>query len=475
MRKRFDFNPCLNLTPIEKLKLPLKSRDELSPILKALQWAFVTPDLNEQIFTLISNDVTGDKKDTGRPGMDLWHILVLAAVRVGLDIDYDRLEDLANHHRLIRLIPGVDDIWNNISFKFNTVRDNVSLIKDETLKKINVLISNYGRALFNKGKSRKMQLKTDSYVFECNVHFPTDLNLARDCIRKCINLTAGDKELYRLGNWRKYKYWLSDLKSKYRSCACAVFSGGQNKSERVRRTTLEFLEGCLKLSEKVEYTLTLGAVYGIIRVDIENFHQLLKKHIDLIIRRLLNGEKIPHEEKLFSVFEKHTEWLTKGKKHPPVELGLRLLITTDENDLIIDYKVMINECDSDQIEELLERIENNFGVNSILSLSRDKGFSSKSNKIYSKDYVEKLCMPKKGKRNKAETEEETQKEFVKLRKKHSAIESNINCLEHHGLNRCPDKGINAYNRYAGVGVLAFNLHKIGNLLIKEELKINKAS
>ena len=67
MRKRFDFNPCLNLTPIEKVKLPLKSRDELSPILKALQWAFVTPDLNEQIFTLISNDVTGDKKDTGRP------------------------------------------------------------------------------------------------------------------------------------------------------------------------------------------------------------------------------------------------------------------------------------------------------------------------------------------------------------------------------------------------------------------------
>ena len=57
--------------------------------------------------------------------MDLWHILVLATVRVGLDIDYDRLEDLANHHRLIRLILGVDDIWNNISFKFNTVRGNV--------------------------------------------------------------------------------------------------------------------------------------------------------------------------------------------------------------------------------------------------------------------------------------------------------------------------------------------------------------
>ena len=84
-------------------------------------------------------------------------------------------------------------------------------------------------------------------------------------------------------------------------------------------------------------------------------------------------------------------------------------------------------------------------------------------------------MPKKGKRNRAETEEESQKQFGKLRKKHSAVESNINCLEHHGLDRCPDKGINAYMRYAGIGVLAYNLHKIGNFIIKQKLKKNKAA
>lgn len=103
-------------------------------------------------------------------------------------------------------------------------------------------------------------------------------------------------------------------------------------------------------------------------------------------------------------------------------------------------------------------------------MSFDKGFSSKPNKEFAAKHVEHLCMPKKGKRNKLETEEEAQKQFVKLRKKHSAVESNINCLEHHGLNRCPDKGINAYLRYAGIGVLAYNLHKIGNFLIKQELK-----
>jgi transposase, IS5 family len=424
---------------------------------------------------LISQDVIGNKKATGRPGMDLWHILVLAAVRVGLDIDYDRLEDLANHHKLIRLMLGVDDIWNNVSYKYNTVRDNVSLIRDETLKRINVLVANYGRCLLNTGKGRKMQLKTDSYVFECNVHFPTDLNLAWDCIRKCIELTVNDKELYRLGNWRKYSYWLSDLKSKYRSCAAAVFSGGKNKEERVKKITGIFLAGCIRLSEKIENTLVVGAANGIMRIDIDRFHHLLKLHIDLINRRLLNGEKIPHGEKLFSVFEQHTEWISKGKKHPSVELGHKLLITTDENDLIIDYKVMINESDSEQVRELLERIERNYGADSIFSWSTDKGFSSKHNKEYSKKYIDHLCMPKKGKCNKLEAEEEHQKQFIKLRHKHSAVESNINCLEHHGLNRCPDKGINAYNRYAGIGVLAYNLHKIGNFLIAQKLKEEKAA
>ena len=65
---------------------------------------------------------------------------------------------------------------------------------------------------------------------------------------------------------------------------------------------------------------------------------------------------------------------------------------------------------------------------------------------------------------KAEQEEESSKTFKKLRHKHSAVESDINRLEHHGLDRCPDKGLNAFKRYCALGVLAANLHKVGNVL-----------
>ena len=91
MRKRFDAQIGLWQTPIENVAIPEKSRDELPPILAGLQWIFITPEINEEIFGLLEEKVVVGRSDTGRPGMDLWHILVLGVVRLGLDCDYDRL------------------------------------------------------------------------------------------------------------------------------------------------------------------------------------------------------------------------------------------------------------------------------------------------------------------------------------------------------------------------------------------------
>ena len=69
---------------------------------------------------------------------------------------------------------------------------------------------------------------------------------------------------------------------------------------------------------------------------LEYFHAMLDKHIDLVDRRLLQGERIPSAEKVYSLFEPDTEWISKGKHHPSVELGHRFLVTTDEHELVQD-------------------------------------------------------------------------------------------------------------------------------------------
>ena len=159
----------------------------------------------------------------------------------------------------------------------------------------------------------------------------------------------------------------------------------------------------------------------------------------------------------------------RGKLNKKVELGHLLLITTDQYQFIVDYKVMESEKDPTQIPSLITRIKQKFKDRKIYSQSVDKGFYSKDNfTALLQSGIQEVIMPKKGKLNKADKQRQSTKEFKQLRNAHSAIESNINMLEHHGLNRCADKGLHGYKKYVGLSVLAYNLHILGNCLIAQE-------
>jgi len=106
VRKLFDVQLALGAIPIEKVEIPIKTRDELPPILAALQWIFTTPEVNREVFSVLESIQPADKKSTGRPGMDLWQILVLGVVRLGLDCNYDRLHYVANYDSLVRQLLG---------------------------------------------------------------------------------------------------------------------------------------------------------------------------------------------------------------------------------------------------------------------------------------------------------------------------------------------------------------------------------
>ncbi len=104
------------------------------------------------------------------------------------------------------------------------------------------------------------------------------------------------------------------------------------------------------MSEKIRWTLKDKILNHtskslILLVVLKEYKKLLDKHIDLVSRRIIKGEKIPHKEKMFSIFEQHTEWLNKGKVHKNVELGLNVQIATDHNHFIVHHHVMQKEVD----------------------------------------------------------------------------------------------------------------------------------
>ena len=140
-------------------------------------------------------------------------------------------------------------------------------------------------------------------------------------------------------------------------------------------------------------------------------------------------------------------------------------VATDQQQLIQDYAVLRGEAEVDQSLPVADRLLGRYGAGGVASLSFDKGFTRAEDRELLSLYVPTVVMPKRGKKNAVETERESAKRFVALRKQHSAVESEINSLEHHGLNRCLDVGLAGYRRYVGYGVLSYNLHVIGRELL----------
>jgi transposase, IS5 family len=471
MRKRFEQQFTIGCIPINGVIIPTAKRSGALPgLCAALKEIFITPEWNEKVFEILERKILPENNKTGRPGMDLWQLFVLSQVRLCQNISYDELHDLANHHILVRQIMGVEKGFGHPKhmFGYQNIIDNVGLLDDETVKDLNRVIVEFGHKVFKKKGAAALCLKTDSFVVESNVHFPTDYNLLWDSARKCIDMVTKLQGKYNMPGWRKIKNWRRELKNMMRALGKASASGGKGKQDRIKEATLKYLAKAKALMAKLEREKACfpqkDITDAIIFMEIERFMALLEKHINLLERRIIKGEEIPHGEKVFSIFEEYTEWVTKGKMHPNVELGKKVAITTDQFNLIVDYQVMENISDSEIVPEVAGRIFEMFAVG---SWSFDKGFWRKDNKILLSEKVENLAMPKKGKCNKTEAGEEQKTIFKRLRNKHSAVESNINELEHRGLDRCPDKGYPNFKRYIGLAVCSYNLRKIGKQLIAQ--------
>ena len=171
MRQRFEQQLHLGQTPISEIKITIKSRDEMPPTARALQFIFTNAALNEEVFTLLEDKICKDKKKTGRKGMDLWHILVLAVIRHATGVNWDRLHLMANQDSLVRSILGVprDNFSaDEFDFEYQNILDNVRLVDEDLLYAINAIVVEAGQQLLKKkgNKILELTLKSDSYAVE---------------------------------------------------------------------------------------------------------------------------------------------------------------------------------------------------------------------------------------------------------------------------------------------------------------------
>ncbi len=488
MRKYFQQQLEFGITPIHEVKLDLKSRHSLVPILRGLQYVFETASINKEVFKILDEKIIGDKKKTGRPGMDLWEILVLGTVKLNLNIDYDALHDLTNEHNALRGILGIQrsDFREGRKYSLQSLKDNIGLLDEQTIYEIVELIVKGGHELIKKKEGKaclNLKIRADSFVVESNIHFPTDINLLWDSVRKCIE-TIGyfRRQNLRLTSWREWKDWRKKAKSKYR-CASEVHrKKGANYKERLSASVSSYIELCKTISLKVKLSISeLSVAQSVVRElskleekklkELLWYYEMLEKHIDLVNRRILLGQTIPHSEKIFSIFEPHVEWNSKGKAGASVELGHNVLVGFDQYRFALYGEVYEKTVDKTRTIAIGKTLHEKYGnEEKVYSISFDKNFFSypaeenlaKQFKIY--------VLPKAGRKSKHELSQIGNEEYEQVKKGHAQVEGNINELEQHGLGICRDKGIHGFKRVVAYGILSHNLTNLGRLVITADLK-----
>lgn len=458
---------------IGSILLDSHSRDDIPQILRGLQYLYEDGDLRKQVFAILEQLTAGVDVDRGRPGMDLWKILVLGTLRLNLNCDYDRLQELANNHRILRQMLGHGFTDDDRRYGLQTLKDNLSLLTPEHLSAINIIVVTAGHQCLRVNED--LMGRCDSFVVETDVHFPTDINLLYDAVRKTITLSA--RLSHSLGQtlWRQSAFNVRQLKRCYRKAQKIKHSTSKDEEKKARRreeiveTHQDYLIKAASMLDKAALTLHQaerdggGDVTGQIE-EIQGYMAHAQRQIAQIERRVINGERIPHDEKVFSIFQEHTEWISKGKAGVPVELGLRVGVLEDQFGFILHHRVMQKETDDKVAVAMVSDTQACFP--SLQGCSFDKGFHSPENQTALREELDVVVLPKKGRRNKTELAWEQDPAFIAARRQHSAVESAINALEVHGLDTCPDQGIDGFKRYVALAVVARNLQKLGALLNK---------
>jgi transposase, IS5 family len=471
MRKAMDRQTRLDCQPVVNVKLNPGCRDEIIPILMALQHIYSQTKLRDDILQAIAADVNShSSRKRGRWGMDYWPILVLAAVRLGCNLNYDKLQDLAEQHHALRQIMGIGD-WNSQPcFDWRRIRANVALVRPETLERINHLLVGEGHRLVPQAVQT---VRADSFVMATNIHYPTESSLIRDGLRKVLQSGAALADLLGVSGWRQHQHLYRKVRRLTRAIDRVAARKGRGYQAKLQSLYRELFDQAAAVLDRAEQLREQLRVKG--RVDhevlgwdiqLQDFMEKTRQVCGTASRRILEGQTVANCEKIFSVFETHTQLYKRGKAAEPVQFGRQVLVYEDAAGFIVHAYLLPREAhDAEVVVPQTRELQKRLG-GGIQRASFDRGFHSPENQQALAKIIPHPCLPMPGTKQAAQQEQEATVAFRQARQQHPGIESAINALQAgNGMERCRDRTEPGFSRYLQLGVLGRNLHVLGKLLL----------
>jgi len=477
MRLAFDPQRQLACPPVDQVVLNLNCRDEIIPILRGLQHVYQVPALRQELLHLIGKDVNSTTSHKlGRRGLDYWPIAVLASVRLGCNLDYDKLQDLAENHRKLRFMMGIGDWHAEDTLDWRRLRDNLCLLQPTTLEQINQLIVRAGHQLVPEAAK---VVRGDTFVVETNVHYPTDSTLIGDGLRKVINVAAVLAKEQGVPGWRQHEHLLQRVRELVREInrAARAKVKGQERLRAGYQKLLglagDLLGRARQLLQALFFRLQPGGIDLVAcsqEQALRHYFRLTEKVCDNARRRVLQGETLSNDEKIFSIFEPETELIKRGKVPNPIQFGHNVLIIEDGAGFICHYEVLANGVlDQDVVIPAMKKVQKRLG-GKVERASFDRAFHTPENQEELAKIVKHPCLAAKGNEPGRKQRAVGGVIFRQGRRHHPGVESAVGALQSgNGQEQCRDRGRRGYERYVGLGVLGRNLQVLGKLLLAQEV------
>ena len=352
----------------------------------------------------------------------------------------------------------------------------------ETLKAVNELVV---QAAVDLGLEDGNQLRVDTTVVQTDIHHPTDNTLLWDVVRVVTRLVGhlrnavqrrikGFRNRTRAGRRRMQE--IQRMSSKERR------EGQTKKYRELIGVTEEVVNSAQKVVELTQKTRGKDLVAEMaileLRKEIDHYCELGERVIDQARRRVLQGEQVPNAEKIYSIFEAHTDLIKRGKVQTPLEFGHKVFLAESAQGLITQYEVLEgNPNDEQYVEPSLKRHKEAFGRAPELYGS-DRGFFSEQNvKSCKQNGVKVVCIPQCGGKKTAKREAYEKSPVFKAGQRFRAgIEGRISVLfRGRGMKRCLAEGRERFELWVGAAVLANNLMRIAALLTERTRRKRKAA
>ena len=438
-------------------------------------------DDHEEMIEAIRGDLRRGLKnpDTGRKGLSPQQVLRSLILMRVKNWDYRELrERIADGLTLRRFT----DFNAQPVPKHDAFQRAFSRVTPQTLKLVNDLLIKAAVAM---GLEDGGKLRVDTTVVQTDIHHPTDNTLLWDVVRVVTRLvrqlaTAIERPIkgFRHRTRAAHRRMLAlqrmtttqrqaHQRRKYRELigiADEVVVGARRALRHARKVRAKDPVAELAVEE--------------LRRQIEHYCGLGERVIDQARRRVLQAEQVPTADKIYSIFEPHTDLIKRGKVRTPLEFGHKVFLAESAQGLITQYEVLNgNPCDEGHVEPSLIHHKETFGTAPQL-YSSDRGFFSEKNVVAcERSGVEMVCIPQRGGARSADREaHEKSPAFKKGQRFRAGIEGRISVLfRGRGMKRCLAEGRERFELLVGAAVLANNLLTITSLLLKRSVSRRRAA